>query len=426
MNQILSYIMIVLVSCTGLFLGFKYRFVHLRKIPAGLSLLFKGNSSAMSSFSAMMAVIGGNLGTGNISGIAVALATGGPGAVVWICIAILITSSIKYWGCFISITQSEGDAWGPMHYIGKAIPGKSGKIISVIYSLSLIIGVLTIGNFVQSNSVAVSLESFDLSESKIYLGITMAFFVTLVIAGGMKRFANVISSIVPAMGVIYVIACSYILFCHSGSILPAFITMFKAAFTTESVSGAVVGFGAWAAIQSGFDRGIFASESGLGIESIVHSTVKSNMEKSKDFAMTQGAISVVSSIIVMIVCVFTSLVLLVTDVWDSGLINTVICFKAFESSIPFGGFLLFIMLFCFAFTTMLTWNFCAERCIKYLSDDNKVLINIWRMAFIFVVPLGAVAPTPFVWLVADIMLPMILIPNTIAVFLMCSRLKMKE
>ncbi len=426
MYDVLSIIMIFIVVSVGSFLALKYRFSYLKNATSGIKSLYKNSNGAISSFSAMMAVIGGNLGTGNISGIAVALTLGGPGSIFWICIAILISSSIKYFGCVhgIKLIYNKKNATntskigGPMNYIKLAFGSKLSNKLSIIYALSLIIGVLTIGNFVQVNSVLMSLDSFEINP--LYIGLTMTFFVGLVLLGGAHTFANVISKVVPIMAIVYIISCIYIINQYSYNLNSAIHSIIYSAFGIDSIFGAGMGFTTYSAIKSGFARGVFASESGLGLESIVHSSVKKqDNENTNEFAANQGIIAVMSSFLVMTICLFTSLVLLVTETWSSGLVSTAACFSAFEIGLPFGigGLLLSLMLFLFAFTTILTWNFCAEKCFMFLYD-KKSIITIWRIIFVSSIPIGSLVSSSLIWEIADLVVPFILIPNTLAILML--------
>ena len=418
---IVSAILVAAVLFSSTFLLFSTRGFGLRKVHTSLkSLKLSSSNSGLSSCSAILAVLGGNLGTGNISGIAVALTTGGPGAVLWICVAIILASSLKFSGCFIGVFHSTKNkkglsVGGPMYYFSRAFSGKFVPILlKIFYVVSISLGALTIGNFAQVNSVAISLDSVEFEP--LVIGIIMCICTLVVVVGEVKGFSKVVVNIVPLMAFVYVGSCIYILFDYREFILPSFQMIFSSSMGADSIGGAALGFTTWSVVKTGVFRGIFASDSGLGLESILHANVpKHDKEDPLKFAVNQGLLSVLSSIIVSIVCLFTALVLLSTGVWESGLSSTAMCFEAFQRAFPgfSGGYIVTFTLFFFAFTTVIAWNFCAECAIGSVTE-NKTVLLCWRVFFVAIVPLGAVSSPDFVWYISDMVIPFMLLPNVIA------------
>ncbi len=427
MIDILSFLLVFVVTMSSFYLLIRAKCLSIRKFYLAFLYIMKSvrNSKGISSFGAMSAVLGGNLGTGNISGIAVALTSGGPGSLVWIFAAIVLSSSLKYFGCFtgvVSAIESNHGSLigGPMYYFKKSFKSiYFSKSITTLYVIALLLCSLTIGNFAQVNSVAVSLYTVDLPP--IVIGIVMAFVVVLVLVGEIKGFEKAIVSIVPLMSFLYISTCVYIIVVFKDNLYSAIMLILSTCTGAESLGGAFMGISTWHVIKTGFFRGVFAADSGLGLESILHSTVQKPKDESLEFfALNQGLISVFSSIIVAIVCMCTGLVLIVTGVWDSGLFSTAICFDAFSKSLPgeWGGYIVSLVLFFFAFTTIISWNFCAERAIESGLVVSPVFKKYWRVIFISMIPLGALFSPEFVWYFSDILIPFLLIPNVISVVML--------
>lgn len=416
-----SIVLIPLIVFFGIYFSYKLKCIHILHLPKVFSIFKKShkqiNNDNMSSIAALSTILGGNLGTGNISGVAVALTTGGPGALFWMSVIILITSVIKYISCFLGIKYRVRDkignyVGGPMYYI-------ASPALSSLFAVLLIISTVTVGNLVQVNSLI--LPIMDSGVPPVFYGVVLAILILLVTIGGMHWFAEIITKIVPLMAVIYLSACIYILISYYQSIMPALALIFNSAFDIYTVSGGVIGYGVLhfiSVIRVGFSRGVFATDIGLGLEAIVHSNVP-NEKNDDSFIVEQSIISVLSPFIVMIVCIITGLVLIVTDVWDVGLESTNMCFAAFNIGINYyniAGYIMLLVLFCFAFTTMLTWLFCANKAIEYLAPNNNYVMVAWKSLFIVLVPIGSVMNVTMLWGIADIAILLMLLINLYALF----------
>jgi AGCS family alanine or glycine:cation symporter len=236
--------------------------------------------------------------------------------------------------------------------------------------------------------------------------------------GGVKRFSTLVTSVVPLMALFYIIACIKILVVHKSLLIPNLNLILYSAFNYQSLSGAVIGFVLSEAIRVGFDRGIMATDTGIGIAPILHSKVSENPQQDyRTIAIQQGLISMLAPIIVLIICLLTGIVLLVTDAWRLPLQSTQMCLAAFEfglNSYKLAIFVVNVTLCFFAFTTILTWGHCAESAIQYLFNNfknTKYVINIFRLLFVAVIPCGILFEVKFLWNLADLLLNFMLLIN---------------
>ena len=419
LKDALSFLVVVpLVTISGLYFTKQLRAVQFRTLPLSLRLMSpKSNGAGISSFGAIAAVLGGNLGTGNIAGIAVALTTGGPGALFWMWIMAFLGAVLKYVGSYLGVryrqTQEDGRVvGGPMHYLKSAL-GRP-KLAS-LYCFLLIGGAMTTGNMVQVNSLSLPLA--QAGYSPFLMGLVMAVLLGATLLGGMKRFTHVVSCVVPFMAAGYLGACLYILWAHSVHILPAFETIFSSAFGLSPALGGALGYGIFASLQAGFDRGLFATDAGLGLAAILHAPVNTPTTHVPSNAIAQGIMSVLSPLIVMCVCMVTGLVLMTTGAWQiPGLESTNQCMHAFCVGLSHdkAGFVVLVTLFFFAFTTVLTWSYCADRAVAFLFGEKRV--RPFQVLFVALVPLGSLVSVTAAWQLADIFLAFMLLINVFALF----------
>lgn len=410
------YLLIPFVAIVGLVFSIQFQFIQFTHLKRAWRFFFGDRDlrKRSSSFSAVAAVLGGNLGTGNISGIAVALGMGGPGALFWMWVMATLGAILKFVGCILGVLYRQKGTrgeyiGGPMYYIGRGLKKKG---MAQFYCILAIFAALTVGNLVQMNSLA--LPFTQVGVPPLCTGIVMALIIASVILGGLQRFSRIAAFVVPFMAVGYVMACLIILLRHVDHLLPAIQMIFQAAFDTQAVTGGVAGFTILQAIRVGFDRGLFATDVGVGIDAIVHASVesKSSLEET---ALTQGLISTLSPFIVMVVCTLTGLVLLVTQVWQiPELQSTNMCIAAFRQGLHFdlAGHIITVTLFFFAFTTILTWSFCYDKAIEYLFSAKHT--RLFQYLFVACLPLGALFHVRAVWTLADIFMNLMLVVNVIA------------
>lgn len=425
-EYLLKFFIIPVLLISGLSLSFGIKWLHIRRLPLAVKLLFviseEKSKKNISSFAAFAAILGGNLGVGNISGTAIALSTGGPGAILWMGIIILIASVLKYISCYLGIEYRElvnkRFVGGPMYFMQNALKAQK---LAVIFAIATIFGSLTIGNLIQVNSLSLPMQYLDLPE--IYGGIFIAIILGLVIIGSARVFANVVSSVVPFMAFSYISLCLYILFLKKAEIIPAINLIFNSGLflhNIHSLQGGIAGYlvlQALTIVQVGASRAILATDIGLGLEAMLHANVKQEEGHLLPLNIEQGLISVISPFIVLLVCFITALVLITTGVWNSGLESTNMCFTAFTATLGtnLAGYFLMMVLFCFAFTTILTWHFCSSRAIEYLTNYNHRVLKIWNIIFISIIPLGAITQVKLAWQLADTAVSIMLLLNLLAI-----------
>lgn len=403
-----------IVVIFGGFLTVRLGFVQIVKLKKAISLVtLQERQGGLSSFGAMAAILGGNLGTGNISGVAVAMMTGGPGALLWMWLMALLASTTKYVGCFLGVhfqRQNLAGEWvgGPMFYLGE---GLKSRALANLFCIFTITSALTVGNLVQVH--ALSLPIKDLNLNPLIFGIVMAMLVGGVIFGSLKSFSSIVSALVPIMAVAYIATCFIVLIIFRHNIIPSIELILSSAIGVTPMAGGAAGFTMTSAIRAGFDRGLFATDSGLGLAPILHGAVR-DPSPDYDNRHHQALISVLSPMVVMIVCSMTGLVLLSTQAIDkSYLSSTNMCMEAFRIGFSslWAGHIVSITLFFFAFTTILTWSFCANRAVEYLAGPR--LVNVFKIIFIALIPVGVYAHEHLVWLVADFSTNLMFLSNMI-------------
>lgn len=413
-NQYIALVLVIpSIFLIGLYLTFKVGPIQLTKLKKGFSHLLdseKGETGNISHFEAISTVLAGNLGTGNISGMAVALTTGGPGALVWMWVMAFLGAIIKYAGCVLGVkyrhVNEEGEyVGGPMYYIDQ---GLNMNFVACLFSVFTILTAFTVGNFVQVNSVTLPLS--QIGWNPIYCGVVIAVLVAFVLIGGMGRVSVVASTVVPIMAVIYLIAALAILCFYIDALVPSFKLMFESAFSFTSVSGGVLGYGVLRAMSVGFERGVFATDAGVGVAPILQSSAKTKNP------VVEGIVAMVAPIVVMVICTITGLVLIVTGAWKvQGLESTNMCTWAFEHGLghKIGGHVVIVSLVLFAFTTILAWAYCAEKAAEFLWGLGSVK---WLMTvYVLLIPVGTFIKVELAWKLADTCMAVMLFSNILGV-----------
>lgn len=411
------YLVIPVILLTGLYFSWVLRFIQFSKIYAAIKYTLRTSQDPkkFSSASALAAVLGGNLGTGNIAGIGVALTFGGPGSLFWMIIMVTFGSIIKFCCCFLGIKYREKDLngyWvgGPMYYLSK---GLNCKHLDKIFCILLILAAISTGNFIQIHSITLPLDQANISP--IMVGIVMAVLVGLVMLGGLNRFSRVITSLVPLMALFYITACIKILYNFKHALLPSIELIMQQAFCLRSATGAAIGGLLLESMRVGFDRGIMATDTGIGIAPMLHAkVVQDRTVDYKIVAFEQGLISMLAPWIVLSICLLTGMVLLVTGSWQLPLASTKMCLAAFKyglNSFKLAMLVVNVTLCLFAFTTILTWGYCADNAVQYLFKDRKNFRLIFKIIFVLLIPFGQWFEVGLLWNLADIILNLMLLIN---------------
>ncbi|BCV42127.1 alanine/glycine:cation symporter family protein [Shewanella algae] len=405
---------LLLLVGTGIYLSFRLGFIQLLRLPLALQLLFKpaNGKGELSSFAALCTALSATIGTGNIVGVATAIKLGGPGALFWMWIAALFGMATKYAECLLALkfrtTDRHGNiAGGPMYYIEKGLGlGWLAKLFAVF---GVGVAFFGIGTFAQVNAISEALTiAFDVPAWSTAVVLTSL--VAAVTLGGVKRIAAVAQKLVPTMAIGYVVACLWVLLSASEAIPDAIALVLHSAFNPVAATGGFLGAGIALAIQTGIARGVFSNESGLGSAPIAAAAAKTKEP------VEQGLVSMTGTFFdTIIICTMTGLVLILTGVWNGDTAGAGMTSAAFSSATTplIGQYLVTVALVCFAFTTILGWNYYGDRCWSYLTKGRW--IPLYRWFFLGLIASGAFITLDLIWLLADIVNGLMAIPNLIAI-----------
>lgn len=416
--------MIFFLVGTGIVLTLGTRIVQFRRLGYAFKLLFSKEHAGegdITPFQALMTSLAATIGTGNIAGVAAAIAAGGPGAVFWMWVTAAFGGATKYSEALLAIkyriTNEKGEkSGGPMYYIKNGMKEKYGgnwAWLGWLFALFGFVASFGIGNMVQANSVAASLET-SIGLSTTISGIIIAIATGLVVIGGIKSIANVTEKIVPAMAIIYVLGALIVLFSKVSMIPTAFSMIFGNAFSAKAVGGGLLG----TVIRYGVARGVFSNEAGLGSAPIAHAASKNNDP------VKQGIIGSLGSFLdTLVVCTMTALVILVSGLVNIGadglmtiegnLSGAALTTTAFSQSLPgFGSFIVSFGLIFFAFSTILGWFYYGSKCLEYIAGVKAV--EIYKWVWIILCFVGATTSLDFVWNLSDAFNGLMAIPNLIA------------
>jgi len=411
-------VMLVLLLGTGIYLSIGLRFITISRIPRAFRLLLSGRSGHgdgdISPFSALMTSLSATIGTGNIAGVATALALGGPGALFWMWITALLGMATKYAEAVCAVQYREQDedgnySGGPMYYIKNGLH-KRWHWLGVAFAIFGSLAGFGIANTVQSNSVSQVLSD-SFSVPPLATGLVLMVLVGAVVLGGIKRIANVASFLVPTMALSYILMCFVVIASNLSAVPGAITIIVDSAMTGSAAAGGFAGATMWAALRFGVARGIFSNEAGLGSAPIAHAAART------DQPVQQGMIAMLGTFIdTLVVCTMTGLVIVIMDVIPSGVSGASLTTMAFSNAIPGGDFIVTIALCLFAFTTMIGWSFYGERCVVFLFGTKAIMP--FRLAWVIAIPLGTVVELNMVWLLADTLNAFMAIPNLIALLLL--------
>ena len=412
-------VMLALLLGVGVYLTMGLKAMPWRKTGTAFALLWKGRKSKdrgdITPFEALMTALSATIGTGNIAGVATAIALGGPGAVLWMWVTALFGMATKYAEALLAVHYRETDALGnyvggPMYYIRNGL-GQKWRWLGFSFALFGMIAAFGIGNMVQANSVADAVQSkFDIPTW--VTGMTMAILTATVILGGIGRIAKVAAKLVPIMALAYLLGALTIIGLHIEELPSALKTIVDSAFNGAAATGGFAGAAVWAAIRYGVARGIFSNEAGLGSAAIAHAAAKT------DDPVKQGMVGMLGTFIdTLVVCTLTALVIVLTGAWNSGETGAALSVLAFESGlVGIGGYVVTFGLIIFAFTTILGWSYYGERCAEYIFGVKAMLP--YRLLWLIAIPAGAMGKLTLIWSIADVMNGLMAIPNLIALVLL--------
>jgi AGCS family alanine or glycine:cation symporter len=412
---------IVLLVGTGLYLTLRLRLIQLRGFRHSIGLISgrydkAGDPGEVSHFQALSAALSATIGTGNIAGVATAIAFGGPGAVFWMWVTALVGMATKYASCalalkFRTIHEDGVVSGGPMytlkHGLGMPRVGAAFAIFTLIASFG-------IGNMVQANSVVDGLGFVvpQASEFKLITGVIIAIAVGLVIIGGIKRIAKVASRIVPFMAIAYCASAILILFLNIDKIPAAFATIVNHALNPWAAGGGAIG----AAVHYGVARGVFSNESGLGSAPMAHAAARTREP------VREGLVAMVGPFVdTIVICTMTALVIVVMGAWGDdrpeSLFGAALSAYAFKQALGnTGAWVVGFGLVFFAYSTIIAWSYYGDRSAEYLFGERAVLP--YRVVYTVLVVVGAYVPLRLVWNFADIANIFMAAPNLLSLLLL--------
>ena len=389
----------------------------------------------VSHFQALATAVSGTVGNGNIAGVALAIALGGPGATFWMVICGLLGMSSKFVECTLGVQYRDvGDDGtiygGPMYYLTKGLKEKGfktlGKVAAVFFAIFCIGGSFGGGNAAQSNQATIVLKQLlglESTSSGAIIGLVMAILVGIIIIGGIKRIASVTEKIVPFMALLYLMACLYILLVNFSLVDDAIALIIKEAFNPTAMGvGGFIGV-----LMVGFKRAAFSNEAGVGSASIAHSAVKTK------YSASEGLVALLEPFIdTVVICTMTALVIIIFNfggAFEYGgdgmgivLIDGVpyegagITSKAFAEYIPYSGVFLTIAVVLFAVSTMISWSYYGLQSWKYLFGRGRIADLTYKLIFCMFVVIGSAASMSSIWDFSDAMIFAMVFPNMIGLF----------
>ncbi len=435
--------MTIILLGIGLYMMFGLKFFPILQLGSSFKGLFKSRKGEgdgeISPFAALSTALSGQVGTGNLAGVATAIALGGPGAIFWMWITALIGMALAFAEGSLAIRYREKTSdgvyrGGPMSYIMMGL-GPKYTWLAIFFCIGTLFSALVTGNSIQANAVADGLnELFGIEEWLGGLIVAVAVFV--VIIGGIKSIGGVAEKIIPFMAGAYIIMAIVALALNISDIPATFGLIFHGAFNPQAATGGFLGAALMLAIRAGVARGLFSNEAGQGSTPIAHAVAQTNDPQQ------QGRMAMLGTFIdTIVICTMTALVILtvqgdftgggenVAHAWNSDLEGFAMTSGAFAAafpfeiaSIPIGTLIASTALILFVFTTLLTWSYYGERAITYLYDllpgatlsGEKKLHFMWRVVWCLVIFLGSFAPLELVWRLGDISNAVMTLPNIVA------------
>ena len=412
-------LLLFLLVGTGVFFTIRLRGVQLRRFGEGFHRVFggftlrgkKADDQGMSSFQALATAIAAQVGTGNITGCATALVSGGPGALFWVWVSAFFGMATIYAEAVLAqryrTTVNGKVTGGPAYYIRAAFKGTFGKVLAGVFSVLIILALGFMGNMVQSNSIGDAFHNaFGISH--LAVGIVVALIAAFIFLGGVQRIAAVTEKIVPIMAAFYILGCIVILVMNHKALPGAFAQIFVLAFNPQAMAGGVAGVTVQQAMRFGVARGLFSNEAGMGSTPHAHALAKVGHPRE------QGAVAILGVFIdTFVVLTLTGLVLITSGLIPEGLTGTALTQAAFSQA--FGGFgpvFIAICMFFFAFSTIIGWYFFGQSNFKALFGEKA--LPVYSAIVVVFILVGSTLKVDLVWAMADFFNGLMAVPNLLA------------
>lgn len=423
----------------ALFFTVYFKFINLRGLKHAWDLVAgkydkDGHDGEISHFQAISTACASTVGLGNIAGVAVAIAMGGPGATFWLIVAGFLGMTTKFTECTLGvkyrkINEDGSVSGGPMYYLkdGLAKKGlqKSGKVLAVVFAVFASIGAFGIGNMFQSNQlVAQTITTFPaLQGAELWLGLVVAILVGIVIIGGIKGIAKVNDKLFPIMAVLYIVSCLVVIGVNYQHIGEAFSLILKGAFTPDAAKGGFVGV-----MIIGFRRAAFSNEAGIGSAAIAHSTVKTQKP------VTEGIVALLEPFIdTVVICTMTAFVIIVTGMYQNpdNLAGTQLTSSAFATVSSWFPYLLLPTIILFAYTTIISWSYYGVKSFDFLVGDFSekyfgkriYATRLYQVVFLIVTVLGSVLSLSALVDFSDMLVLAMAVPNIIGLYILAPEVK---
>lgn len=444
--------MVIILLGVGLWIMVGLKFYPIVKLGSAFKGLFAGRKSAgageISPFAALSTALSGQVGTGNLAGVATAIAMGGPGAIFWMWVTAMFGMALAFAEGSLAIRYREKTSdgtyrGGPMSYIMLGL-GPKWTWLAIVFCCATLFSALVTGNAIQANEVAKGLDGL-FGFGVLTGGMIVSVAVFVVIIGGIKSIGNIAEKIVPFMAATYIVMAAIAIILNIQDIPETFYRIFYGAFNPQAATGGFVGAAIIIALRAGVARGLFSNEAGQGSTPIAHAVAQTNDPEQ------QGRMAMLGTFIdTMIICTMTALVILTVEgnfsyngeavlhVWQTelgtrefaGINTTTAAFGAafpFEiASVPIGTLVASIALILFVFTTLITWSYYGERAITFIYDripgsnlgGEKVLHIAWRVIWCGAIVVGATQESNLVWRLGDISNAAMTLPNLLALLLL--------
>ncbi len=412
----------VLFVGTGLLFTVRLRGLQFRQLGTALRCTLQTQEGdGISPYSALCTALAATIGTGNIVGVATAMAAGGPGALLWMLIAAFFGMATQYAEGYLAVRyrKKTKDGWfgGPFCYIEKGLRKK--WLAKLFAGIGAFVGLLGVGTLTQVNSITNAVDGFFRSEtlfagqssSSVIAGVLVTVASACVLLGGVKRIAKVCETLVPFMSALYLFCAVVLLCCYADRIPPALVLIVKSAFAPRAVLGAGVGIGLRQVLRMGIGRGVLTNEAGVGSSPIAAAA------SGETDPVRQGLVSMMGTFIdTIVICTVTGLCLTVTQAWKIPMEGVQLSDYSWRIGLPWAqslsSFLLMLCLVFFAFATILGWNFYAERCLCYLTGGRW--LKLYRFGYLAAIAVAPYVTVGVVWELADIMNALMALPNLTA------------
>lgn len=411
--------MIVLIFGTGIYFTIRLKFIQVTKIKEifnnTVKKVFKKSDGkgVIQSGEAALISMGEIVGSGNIAGVATAIASGGPGSIFWMWIAGFFGMAIKYIEIALGIiyrkvSKKDGSIKGnPMYYLKD---GLNSKFLATFYAVMAVLSYIVIVAMVDTNTIVNAVNTKFSTVSPKIIALVLVVIVGAIVFGGIKRLGNFSKYFVPIMGIVYIISGLIVIGCKWNLVGSAFATIFSSAFTPQAAVGGFAGASITQIIRYGLARGIYSNEAGLGTAAFAHSAAKT------DSPVKQAMWSPVEIFFdTLIINTITGLVVIIAGLWTTGISGSELVIKSFDLVLPggLGSYIIMIASIMFSFTCLTSASYVCEECFEYLFGAKSIIIV--RILWLVFIVLGALTSLELVWNLADTVNGLMLIPNMIGI-----------